>query len=225
MVQIYMSKTMSLKEKQVMLTSAQFDLAHTLYFQWVRIANDIGRLATRESSPRKAQKIGGGGKLFRGKELVEDDCGSAPAARKEADGFDPVAEEIERWERLSSDVYEKFTDDDHLLNEFEMMWALRKSFPLHFIVFKQTACHLAHEANVEQIFSRAGNLSDPNMDPEFLAHIVMVAVNKKAFCPTMGQIKDKYYEMFRGKGGEGEDDHEAREGGEGGGKAAAAGPS
>ena len=95
---------------------------------------------------------------------------------------------------------------------------MRKSFPLHFIVFKQTACHLAHEANVEQIFSRAGNLSDPNMDPEFLAHIVMVAVNKKAFCPTMGQ-------MFRGKGGEGEDDHEAREGGEGGGKAAVAGPS
>ncbi len=33
-----------------------------------------------------------------------------------------------------------------------MMWALRERFPLHYIVFKQTACHLAHEANVEQVF-------------------------------------------------------------------------
>lgn len=32
-----------------------------------------------------------------------------------------------------------------------MMWALRDSFPLHFRVFMQTACHLPHEANVEQV--------------------------------------------------------------------------
>ena len=80
------------------------------------------------------------------------------------------------------------------------MWALRDRFPLHFILFKQTACHLAHEANVEQVFSRAGNLADPNMDPEFLAHLVMCAVNKKAFVPSLNAIKDKYYELFRGKG-------------------------
>ena len=49
-----------------------------------------------------------------------------------------------------------------------MVWALRDRFPLHIILFKQTACHLAHEANVEQIFSRAGNLADPNMDSELL---------------------------------------------------------
>jgi hypothetical protein len=52
-----------------------------------------------------------------------------------------------------------------LLYEFAIMWALRERFPLHFIVFKQTACHLSHEVSVEQVFSRAGNLSDPNMDP------------------------------------------------------------
>lgn len=32
-----------------------------------------------------------------------------------------------------------------------MMWALRETFPLHYVVFKQTACHIPHEANVEQI--------------------------------------------------------------------------
>ena len=37
-----------------------------------------------------------------------------------------------------------------MLNEFQMMWSLRKRFPLHYIVFKQIASHLPHEANVEQ---------------------------------------------------------------------------
>jgi hypothetical protein len=74
-----------------------------------------------------------------------------------------------------------------------MMWELRESFPMHFIVFKQTACHLSHEANVEQVFSRAGNLSDPNMDPEYLAHLVMVGVNKKSYKLSIANVKDKYY--------------------------------
>lgn len=92
-----------------------------------------------------------------------------------------------------------------LLNEFAMMWALRERFQLHFVVFKQTARHLPHEANVEMVFSRAGNLSDPNMDPEFLAHLVMVLINKKSYKPSIDAIKDKYFELFRGKGGEGQE--------------------
>lgn len=66
-----------------------------------------------------------------------------------------------------------------------MMWSMRDRFPLHLIVFKRTACHLPHEANVEQVFSRAGNLSDPNMDPEYLAFLTMIAVNKSVFWPTV----------------------------------------
>ena len=45
-----------------------------------------------------------------------------------------------------------------------MMYTFRHRFPLHYVVFKQTASHLPHEANVEQVFSRAGRLSDPNMN-------------------------------------------------------------
>ena len=56
------------------------------------------------------------------------------------------------------------------------------------------------------LLSRAGNLSDPNIDPEFLAHLVMVSVNKKAFQPSIEAIKNKYYELYRGKGGAGEGD-------------------
>ena len=83
------------------------------------------------------------------------------------------------------------------------MWAFRERFPLHFFVFKQVASHLAHEANVEQVFSRAGGLSDPNIDPLFLSALVMASVNKKAYCPSVNSMRDKYYELFRGKGGAG----------------------
>ena len=72
---------------------------------------------------------------------------------------------------------------------------------------KLDARYLPHEANVAQVFSRAGNLSDPNIDPEFLAHLVlMVSVNKKAFQPSIEAIKNKYYELYRGKGGAGDGD-------------------
>ena len=74
-----------------------------------------------------------------------------------------------------------FVDDKGLLNEFAMMYALRERFPLHYVVFRQTSSHLPHEANVEQVFSRSGLLSDPNMQPEFLSALVRLGMNKKVF--------------------------------------------
>jgi hypothetical protein len=161
MVQLYMSKQMDAKG---MLTNEQYELARTL-MQWLRNtivkclipksnANKIVQLPTRESSPRKKQKMGVPS-LFLGSSLVEGLKG-LPAARTQNDGFDPVTDEIERWERLSQDSFFEFADAGALLNEFAMLWALRERFPLHFIVFKQTACHLSHEANVGQVFSRTG---------------------------------------------------------------------
>ena len=73
--------------------------------------------------------------------------------------------------------------------------------PLHFTVFKQTACHLAHEDNVEKVFSTAKLLADPNLLQSHLLTLVMVGFNKKAFNPQLDSIKDKYYEMFRNKSG------------------------
>jgi hypothetical protein len=105
--------------------------------QWLRKANIIVQLPTRESSPHKKQKMGGPS-LFYGTSLVEGLEGS-PAPRTQNDGFDPVTDEIERWERLSPDSFSEFVDDGSLLNEFAMMWELRERFPLHLIVFKQTA--------------------------------------------------------------------------------------
>ena len=86
------------------------------------------------------------------------------------------------------------------INEFAMMWALKDRFPLHYIVFKQCASHIKHEANAEQLFSRAGllSLSDPNIDPHFLAQLTTIGKNKAAFKPTVKAILDKYYAKHRG---------------------------
>ena len=67
--------------------------------------------------------------------------------------FDAVSNEIRRWSSLSEDECQRFvSDEDGVLNEFEMICQVRILFPLHFVVFKQTVCHLTTEANVEQVF-------------------------------------------------------------------------
>ncbi len=64
-----------------------------------------------------------------------------------------------------------------VLNEFEMMCHLRILFPLHFVVFNQTVCHLAAETNVEQVFLRSEQLSELNLDPDTLTDMVWIMVN------------------------------------------------
>jgi hypothetical protein len=83
------------------------------------------------------------------------------------DDFDTVTDEAQRWSSLDKATILKHTDSAGIVNEFALLYDLRTSFPLHYIVFKQTASHLPHEGNSEQLFSRTGNLSDDNsrMDP------------------------------------------------------------
>ena len=67
-----------------------------------------------------------------------------------------------------------------VLNQFEMMRQLRIRglFPLLFVFFKQTPCHLGVETNVEQDFShRVGQLAEVNLDPDALADMVSIMVN------------------------------------------------
>ena len=109
----------------------------------------------------------GGPSLFGGASLVEGLEGS-PAARTQSDGLDPVTDEIERWERLSLDSFSEFVDDGSLLNEFAMMWELRKRFPLHFIVFKKTACPLSHGPTSSKSFPEQEISQTPIWTPSTL---------------------------------------------------------
>ena len=65
---------------------------------------------------------------------------------------------------------------------------------------------------MEQIFSRAGLLSDPNLLPAHLMTLVKIGYNKKACCPSLKAIKEMYYAMFRGKGEASDDVDERRSG-------------
>ncbi len=134
--------------------------------------------------------------MFRGASALEPQ----EVEMTESVEFDAVTDEIRRWSNLSEDECQRFVGvEDGVLNEFEMMWHLRILFPLHFFVFKQTESHLTTESNVEQVFSRAGQLSEVNSDPDGLADMVSIMINKHSYKTSVKDIMDKYYEMFRGK--------------------------
>ena len=52
---------------------------------------------------------------------------------------------------------------------------------------------------MEQVFSRVGQLSEVNSDPDDLADMVSIMINKHSYNPSVKDIMDKYYEMFRVK--------------------------
>ncbi len=80
-----------------------------------------------------------------------------------------------------------------------MMCHLRIMFPLCFFVFNQTVSQLTTEDNVEQVFSRVGQLSEVNSDPDSLVVMVSIMINIHTYKPSVKNIMDKYYEMFRDK--------------------------
>jgi len=118
------------------------------------------------------------------------------------DTTDPVTEEAARWAALDKKIIREHKDDEGIVNEFALMYHVRQSFPLHYIVFKQTASHLPHEGNSEQLFSRSGALSDDNgkMDPHRLAVWTSIGVNYSTYKPTDMQILARYFLKFS-KGG------------------------
>jgi hypothetical protein len=59
--------------------------------------------------------------------------------------------------------------------------------------------HLAAEANVEQVFSQAGQLSEVNSDPDVLTVMVSIMINKHTYKASVKDIMSKCCEMFRGK--------------------------
>ncbi len=71
---------------------------------------------------------------------------------------------------------------------------------MYFTVFKQCASHLHQEANVKQIFSLAGRLSDLNLDPHRLPTLVRIHFNKEAFMPSKLDIRKRYFLKCRKAG-------------------------
>jgi hypothetical protein len=51
--------------------------------------------------------------------------------------------------------------------------------------------HLTAEANVEQVFSQAGQLSEVNSDPNVLAVMVSIMIKKHTYKASVKDIMDK----------------------------------
>ena len=118
-------------------------------------------------------------------------------------------DEVDRWSKLDKAIIKEFRDEAGIVNEFALMYKLRNAFPLHYIVFKQTASHIPHEGNSEQLFSRSGALSDDNgkMDPSRLAVWTSIGINFDTYQPTKKQILERYLLKFS-KGGNAASLHE-----------------
>ena len=201
MVQLHMSKQ---KRSTGWLPDEWRILAESLYLRWLRKAHEHLTAQTRQqrSSPPKKMKASSSTSIL----LFDEDDEEVPNDDGNDDGGvgsrnDEVAVEVERWKAISLETVNTFKDKETgMINEFAFMWAKRKDFPLHFFVFKQTASHLPHEGNVEQIFSLGGRLSDPNMNPEYLATLVFIGANETVYMPPTKDIWQRYLLKFTKNG-------------------------
>ena len=75
-----------------------------------------------------------------------------------------------------------------------------------YTLLKKPLDHLGKQLNVEGSFWK-GNMSAEERETVYKCTIlVKVGFNKKAYTPSVAAVKDKYYEMFRGKKGADEDE-------------------
>lgn len=115
-------------------------------------------------------------------------------------GSDAVLLESILWGKLDKERVNLYRDPKTgSLNEFHLMFSLRKEFPLHFFVFRQTAVHVCSEANAEDTFSLSGSLSNENTHTgaDFLACLTRINRNKRRYKPPAQVVLNKYIVKFR----------------------------
>ena len=78
------------------------------------------------------------------------------------------------------------------------MSRLKKKFPLHYTVFRQSSSHLSHEGNVERVFSGAKTRADAKMRSSMLRLVTKTGVNKNRYKPTVAAIWSRYQEKYKG---------------------------
>jgi hypothetical protein len=88
LVQVFTSNQSDMDAQKVL--DHQYITVETLLKTYIREANDVVKLPTRQMSPRKTQKLSGGSRMFR-------DASSLECEVTEAAEFDTVTDEIGRW--------------------------------------------------------------------------------------------------------------------------------
>jgi hypothetical protein len=108
---------------------------------------------------------------------------------------DPVSAEIQAWAALPEAEVALHRNSLGLVVEFALMSRLKKKFPLHHTVFRQSSSHLSHEGNVERVFSGAKARADAEMRSSL---ITKTGVNKGRYKPNVAAIWSRYQEKYKG---------------------------
>ena len=180
LVQIFISKQVPAEK---ILTPQWFQVAEAHYLKWMRDAAIILEVTTRVSPRLRAKKQRTSTGFFDA--ISDDNDDGDDDDTTHGIGSDPVLLEVSKWSALDPSLLEVYKDSDNLLDEFKMVFALRKQFPLHFTLFKQLAAHLPHEANAETTFSLSGRhllLRGLGLGAVVKMHMQLVACLLMSFC-------------------------------------------
>ena len=130
LVQCWMSKQ---RPADKWMPEAWRVLAKGLYLAMLREAAKISGIGVRSSPPRKVAKTIGAGSSSLVRNVSDDESEDEPAVQ--ATEYDTVTDEASRWAALDPKTIREFRDGAGIVNEFALVYHLRQSFPLHFIVF------------------------------------------------------------------------------------------
>jgi hypothetical protein len=123
-------------------------------------------------------------------------CNATADAADDSD--DPVSAEVQAWAALPEAEVALHRNSLGLVDEFALMSRLKKKFPLHHTVSRQSSSHLSHEGNVERVFSGAKARANAEMRSSMLRLITKTGVNKERYKPTVAAIWSRYQEKYKG---------------------------
>ena len=199
MVQMYMSKQMKITDA---IPQEWSETAKGYYLKALRTAHETIKKKEHHKSVRLSPRKHPSSQARRHgiKQLVSlfatSTTNDAPAMA--AAPADSVTREAAQWAAMAQTTIEGYRNPEtKLIDEFKLVFDLKKQFPLHHHVFKQTSSHRGTEAKCEQVFSIAKWFSDPNMLPDFLRLIVMMHTNKSKYKPTCQQVWELYQSKHR----------------------------
>ena len=190
LVQLYMSKQMPI---QSVLKAELVAEAKSAYLRHLRSAAELlGKTSKAATPPVKKAKLSK--KQLFSPPPSANIFGSPPADASQDD--DAVLREVEEWAALPATIISKHTNRvTNMINEFTLMHELKDSFPLHYTVFRQTAVHISHEADVESLFSLAKGLTHWNMKPAFL-RVLTLLKSCIVYEPTIEEMWEEYKSKY-----------------------------
>ena len=190
LVQLHMSKQMPVED---VLPPILLSRARAIYLQMLREAATINGTAVRTVPPKTAAKTN----FFRSGAVASSISSMATSAATAANTTsDPVQLEVQRWAALPQEKIQSCDMGDGLINEFDLIYSVRKDFPLHYTLFRMVAVHIAHEGNSESTFSEAGGVAQASIDADFMAVLVRINGNKAIYKPGWEDILSEYKLRF-----------------------------